>query len=150
MERFEGATGRPNIPSPENSSVDDSLSSYANVLSCFRVCSPRAIDGCAQHVSRANEELAIDSLLVTDGLFRSRCAVCMAWHGIYCIYQYAYFFCRNKLVKAPSLSPFCCIYPFIAGSFLGAAIGGNLPGHEMAMYLYYRLCMLRLVLRGAP
>ena len=27
-----------------------------------------------QHVSRANEELAIDSLLVTDGLFRSRCA----------------------------------------------------------------------------
>ncbi|CAN0498597.1 unnamed protein product, partial [Ectocarpus sp. 12 AP-2014] len=25
-----------------------------------------------QHVSRANEELAVDSLLVTDGLFRSR------------------------------------------------------------------------------
>ena len=63
-------------------SVDDSLSfsSYANVSSCFRVCFPRAIDACAQHVSRANEELAIDSLLVTDGLFRSRCAVCMAWY----------------------------------------------------------------------
>lgn len=29
-----------------------------------------------QHVSRANEELAVDSLLVTDGLFRSRC-VCL-------------------------------------------------------------------------
>lgn len=26
-----------------------------------------------QHVCRANEELAVDSLLVTDGLFRSRC-----------------------------------------------------------------------------
>lgn len=54
------------------------LNAFARVtLPCianrFNHCACILIVGCgAQHVCRASDELAIDSLLVTDGLFRSR------------------------------------------------------------------------------
>lgn len=115
VRRFEGATGRSHIPGcgQKCTWMDDSLSfaSHTNALSRFHMCSPHVIDRCAQHVSRANEELAIDSLLVTDGLFRSRCAVCMAWYlPVHVLLKHAI---NSEGVKAPSLATrllYLCVY----------------------------------------